>query len=190
VARLNRDKVIAEALDLLDEVGIDALSTRRLAQRLGVEQPALYWHFRNKAALLAAMADTAMTPHGQQLLPEPGDGWSAWFAVNMRSFRDTLLRHRDGARLHAGSRPRSDDHDRLAHKVAFLTAAGLPEADARMGLFVAGRFTVGCVLEQQAEAALDTSMLMPIDHAAGFETGLSLIIAGLGERCVASPRAG
>lgn len=45
---MNRETVITEALDLLDEVGLDGVSTRRLAKRLGVEQPSLYWYFRTK----------------------------------------------------------------------------------------------------------------------------------------------
>ena len=58
--KLQRDAVIRTALDLLDEVGIDGLSTRRLAERLGVQSPALYWHFKNKRALLDAMAKAMM----------------------------------------------------------------------------------------------------------------------------------
>jgi TetR/AcrR family tetracycline transcriptional repressor len=44
-------------LDVLDEVGIDGLTVRLLAGRLGVKSPALYWHLRNKQELLDAMAD-------------------------------------------------------------------------------------------------------------------------------------
>lgn len=75
MAKLDRDTVIAQALDLLDEVGLDAVSTRRLAKRLGVEQPSLYWHFRSKAALLSAMAEAAMAPHATAPLPTPSDHW-------------------------------------------------------------------------------------------------------------------
>ena len=62
---MNRETVVGEALDLLDEVGLDAVSTRRLAKRLGVEQPSLYYHFRNKKELLGAMAEAAMRPHAR-----------------------------------------------------------------------------------------------------------------------------
>jgi TetR/AcrR family tetracycline transcriptional repressor len=187
MAKLNRETVIAEALNLLDEVGIDALSTRRLAQRLCVEQPALYWHFRNKAELLAAMADAAMAPHATAPLPMPSDDWRTWFADNMRSFRRTLLMRRDGARLHAGTHPRGADADRIAHKIAFLVASGLRKQDAMMAMLAAGRFTVGSVLEEQADASLNVGMdrtinVEPIDHATAFEAGLALILDGLVER--------
>ena len=51
--KMNRESVVGAALDLLDEVGLDAVSTRRLAKRLGVEQRSLYYHFRNKKELSA-----------------------------------------------------------------------------------------------------------------------------------------
>ena len=65
MTKVNGEIVVAEALGLLDEVGLDAVSTRRLAKRLGVEQPSLYWYFRTKKDLLAAMAEAAMAPHAR-----------------------------------------------------------------------------------------------------------------------------
>jgi TetR/AcrR family tetracycline transcriptional repressor len=182
--KLVRARVVQEALDLLDEAGLNCVSTRRLAQRLGVEQPALYWHFRNKAELLAAMAEAAMAPHGDFPLPGEGDDWRAWFADNMRSFRRTLLLYRDGARLHAGSRPGKRGAGTIAHKIAFLLGAGVEERDAHMGLYAAGRFTVGSVLEEQADAGAtdsgeDASALPEIDHEEAFEAGLALLISGM-----------
>ncbi len=50
MTKLQPNTVIRAALDLLNEVGVDGLTTRKLAERLGVQQPALYWHFRNKGA--------------------------------------------------------------------------------------------------------------------------------------------
>lgn len=186
MARQNRETVATAALELLDEVGIEGVSTRRLAQRLGLEQPAIYWHFRNKAELLSAMAEAAMEPHAKARLPTPSEDWRAWFAENMRSFRRTLLRHRDGARLHAGTRPRQADLGRIAHKLDFLIASGIPEEHAKMAMLAAGYFTVGCVLEEQANSHADsdadkTAGLPVLDHEAAFEAGLALIIAGLAQ---------
>ena len=66
-ARLTRETVLRGALALLDDIGIDALSTRRLAQHLGVQSPTLYWHFKNKAELLKAMAETIMLDHREEV---------------------------------------------------------------------------------------------------------------------------
>ncbi len=46
MSRLDKSKVINSALELLNEVGIEGLTTRKLAQKLGVEQPTLYWHVK------------------------------------------------------------------------------------------------------------------------------------------------
>ncbi|MEU6406582.1 TetR/AcrR family transcriptional regulator C-terminal domain-containing protein [Streptomyces sp. NPDC046985] len=183
---MNRQTVVAEALDLLDEVGLETVSTRRLAKRLGVEQPSLYYHFRTKKDLLAAMAEAAMTPHAAAPLPSPGDDWRAWFLENSRSFRRTLLLRRDGARLHAGSVP-TGDLDRVRRKVTFLVASGVPERDAHMAMLAASRFTVGCVLEEQADALAWDEEDLPadvpvIDHESAFEAGLTLILNGLEQR--------
>lgn len=180
MTKVNRQQVVREALALLDQVGFDGVSTRRLAQRLGVEQPTLYWHFKRKEDLLAAMAEAALAPHGEAALPEAGDDWRAWFVENYRSFRRTLLRHRDGARLHAGSFPGAEDLERLTHKFDFLAASGLPVQDARMAMLAASRFTVGSVLEEQADGGDEPPAGVPrLDHTEAFEAGLRLLVAGL-----------
>ncbi|EHQ5581140.1 tetracycline resistance transcriptional repressor TetR(D), partial [Escherichia coli] len=63
MARLNRESVIDAALELLNETGIDGLTTRKLAQKLGIEQPTLYWHVKNKRALLDALAVEILARH-------------------------------------------------------------------------------------------------------------------------------
>ncbi|WP_406291252.1 TetR/AcrR family transcriptional regulator C-terminal domain-containing protein [Streptomyces sp. NBC_00209] len=189
---MNRETAVAEALDLLDEVGLENVSTRRLAKRLGVEQPSLYYHFKTKKDLLAAMAEAAMAPHAHAALPEPGDDWRSWFLDNSRSFRHTLLLRRDGARLHAGSTP-TGDLDRIRRKMTFLIASGVPERQAQMAMLAAGRFTVGCVLEEQADANAPNPENLPedvpaLDDEAAFEAGLALILGGL-EQHTAAPDA-
>ncbi|MFF0227131.1 TetR/AcrR family transcriptional regulator C-terminal domain-containing protein [Streptomyces sp. NPDC004629] len=183
MTKLNRQTVVTEALDLLDEVGLETVSTRRLAKRLGVEQPSLYYHFRTKKDLLAAMAEAAMAPHATAPLPSPEDDWREWFLENSRSFRRTLLQRRDGARLHAGSIP-TGDLDRIRRKMAFLVTSGVPEKDAQMAMLAASRFTVGCVLEEQADTDSPGGEDLPddvpaLDHEAAFEAGLALILGGL-----------
>ncbi|MGW6603211.1 TetR/AcrR family transcriptional regulator C-terminal domain-containing protein [Streptomyces sp. NPDC055036] len=187
---MNRETVVTEALNLLDDVGLETVSTRRLAKRLGVEQPSLYYHFKTKKGLLAAMAEAAMAPHAHAPLPAPEDDWRTWFLDNSRSFRRTLLMRRDGARLHAGSIP-TGDLDRIRRKMAFLVTSGVPERQAQMAMLAASRFTIGCVLEEQADAETPDAGDLPddvpaLDHEAAFEAGLALILGGL-EQHTAAP---
>jgi AcrR family transcriptional regulator len=54
---LQRDAIVAAARELIATEGLEALSLRRLAARLGVTAPALYAHVRDKADLLRALAE-------------------------------------------------------------------------------------------------------------------------------------
>jgi TetR/AcrR family tetracycline transcriptional repressor len=50
-AGLTREQIVEQAITLMDAQGTSALSLRRLARELGVEAPALYWHFADKGEL-------------------------------------------------------------------------------------------------------------------------------------------
>ncbi|HZW41550.1 MAG TPA: TetR family transcriptional regulator, partial [Agromyces sp.] len=51
-ATLSRARVLETAVELADTAGIDALTIRRLAERLGVEPMSIYYHVPNKEAIL------------------------------------------------------------------------------------------------------------------------------------------
>jgi TetR/AcrR family tetracycline transcriptional repressor len=56
-SKLDRGAVIDVAMGLADTEGLEAISFRRLAEQFQVTPMALYWHFEDKEALLAALAD-------------------------------------------------------------------------------------------------------------------------------------
>jgi AcrR family transcriptional regulator len=62
---LSRPRILAAALSLLDTVGLDAFTMRRLAAELGIGTMTLYGYFRTKDELLDAVVD-----HGAQQLFE------------------------------------------------------------------------------------------------------------------------
>jgi TetR/AcrR family tetracycline transcriptional repressor len=55
--RLSRDTIAAGALELADREGIDAVTIRRLATDNSVTPMALYWHFKDKDAVLDGIAE-------------------------------------------------------------------------------------------------------------------------------------
>jgi AcrR family transcriptional regulator len=57
--RLSRELILRVALESVEEDGLDALSMRRLAQRLDVWPMSIYRYFRDKDELLDALADSA-----------------------------------------------------------------------------------------------------------------------------------
>lgn len=195
-AGLDRDTVVRAALDLLDEVGLDALSTRRLAERLGVRSPALYWHVRDKAELMDLMARELLGPAGPARTT--GD-WAADLADVARHRRRRLLSRRDGARLVAGTRPGPDVARQAEDGIADLVAAGLDPASALHTLVAVAHFVTGFVLEEQAaaqrkpadagpvgedlpllRAALETGGAPEGDRS--FEHGLTALVDGLVRR--------
>ncbi|MFT4075178.1 MAG: TetR/AcrR family transcriptional regulator C-terminal domain-containing protein [Asticcacaulis sp.] len=149
--KLDKSTIIDAALDLLNEVGIDALSTRALAQKLGVQQPALYWHFKNKRALLDAL-NAAIQARYDTYEPAPDETWQSFFRRNMITFRKALLSVRDGARLHAGTEAEPDHVEQIERLMVFMTRQGIEPADAMSLSIATSRYVVGCVLEEQSEA--------------------------------------
>ena len=189
--KIDKDQIVATALALLNESGLDALTTRALATRLGVKQPALYWHFKDRRALLDAMNE-AIEAALRDRLPAANQLWQDYAFAEGCAFRAALMAHRDGARLHAGSRP---SRPQLEHSMTVLTQAGMPVPLAIQLLVSIGRFVVGWVLEEQAEHAQQVGHPEPfelpdglagqavqaffdIGDDAAFETGLRMIIAG------------
>ena len=164
--KVDRRRILDTALELLNEVGVDALSTRAIADRLGVRQPALYWHFESKRALLDAMnGEILARAHGARV-PREGETWQAFLRRNARSFRAALLSYRDGARVHAGTEAEPDDLEPVEAQAMVLVRAGFTPAEA-MQLFVAvSRYVVGCVLEEQASPAAGSAEQARLDEAA------------------------
>eukprot|EP01132_Coremiostelium_polycephalum_P008682 gene8682-10680_t len=161
--KLQREAVIRAALDLLGETGVDGLTTRRIAAALGVQQPALYWHFKDKAALLDALAEAILMENHSRSLPLPDEDWRHFLIENARSFRRALLAYRDGARVHAGSRPSPALYPAAEAQLGFMVTAGFDSVAAGYILQAAGHYVVGSVLEQQAAMAANG---LP-DHGTG-----------------------
>jgi AcrR family transcriptional regulator len=60
-------EIVAAARGLLECEGADALTMRALADRLGMRAPSLYKHFRDKAAVEAALVEDALAEMGAAL---------------------------------------------------------------------------------------------------------------------------
>jgi TetR/AcrR family transcriptional regulator, acrAB operon repressor len=58
-AEVTRDSILTAALDLFSEKGYSRTTCSDIAKRIGMTRGAVYWHFENKEALLAALIDYA-----------------------------------------------------------------------------------------------------------------------------------
>jgi TetR/AcrR family tetracycline transcriptional repressor len=98
---LDRQRIVDEAVALLDAEGLDGVTTRKLAARLGVQSPTLYWHVPNKAALVTAIADAILDQQfGDISPPGPDQHWQDWLSGLAERLRRALPAHPDGARGH------------------------------------------------------------------------------------------
>ncbi|MFC8191461.1 TetR/AcrR family transcriptional regulator [Cellulomonas sp. NPDC057328] len=89
-APLSRERVLRTAVELADEQGLDAVSMRRLAERLGVVPMALYKHVANKDQLLDGMVDLVVAG----IAPPPADaGWKDALRARVLAAREAMLRH-------------------------------------------------------------------------------------------------
>ena len=149
---LTKTAIVQAALDLLDEAGMDGLTVRALASRLGVQAPALYWHVRSKQALLDEMATQIWRQVGDVMAGLPGDlPWREVMATYAGTVRKELLGHRDGAKAFSGTTLTDPDVVRRQEAVfANLTGQGFTLQDAARGLLLLHHFTIGFCVEEQA----------------------------------------
>ena len=88
---LSREKIIREALALLEEHGPGALTMRRLADRLDVAPNALYTHVHGKADLTDGLVDQVYAD--LDLDPDPTGDWTEQLTTLSQSIRAHLLAH-------------------------------------------------------------------------------------------------
>jgi TetR/AcrR family tetracycline transcriptional repressor len=154
--QLSREQVLAAALGLLDEAGLEQLTMRRLAAALGVQNGATYWHFRSKQALLEAMADTLLAGLTAGLDTE--SPWTERITELARRLRRSLLSRRDGARLFSAAffpLPNALAYGEAV--IAALGESGLSSRDAAWTADTLTYYVVGHTIEEQLAVALPGS---------------------------------
>jgi TetR/AcrR family tetracycline transcriptional repressor len=203
VKGLSRELLIETGLRLLDEVGLDGLSVRRLAAELGVQSPALYWHVKTKQELLEGMASAIIMAAGMGP-PRDDEAWPEWLRRRARAYRKSLLSHRDGARLITSARRAPEALVGFEQELAAMVRLGFTPALALHTIMVIADYTNGFVLQEQApdsrpserELAL-LAQLPTLTEAfrsggyrhpeAAFEHGLAVLVAGTEAILTATP---
>ena len=206
---LERSAMIAAGLKLLDEVGLEGLTLRRLASELGVQAPAIYWHFKSKQDLLDHMASTVLMAGVREIPFNPRMRWDRWAMEYGRGLRRILLLHRDGARMISGTRLADNSlYEPMEDSLRILSDAGFSSYLSIVFLSTLYSYAVGFVIEEQAvcprpnkfvdfydpekRAARMDGERFPQAQKAGkylftkfdrrFEDGLNLIVAGIAAR--------
>jgi AcrR family transcriptional regulator len=87
---LTKEAVLRAAVELADKVGVDSLTMRKLAEKLGVEAMSLYHHVANKEAILDGMIDLVFS---EIELPSLRANWKSAMRRRAISAREVLTRH-------------------------------------------------------------------------------------------------
>jgi TetR/AcrR family tetracycline transcriptional repressor len=204
---ITQGEVVRTAMRLLDDVGLEGLTLRRLGCKLGVSAPTLYWHVRDKRALLDLVAEAIIAEHRSPVRPAHGQPWWEWLTDGAWAQYRALVGHRDAALVVAGNRPTEGSLPVIEQTIGSLVEVGFPPREALESVLIVGRFVLGSALEHQAEAArgaatetdpaLDIRLRdaddlpnleaaartgLPPDPDSTFRRGLALIVTGLRAR--------
>ncbi|HEV8088162.1 MAG TPA: TetR/AcrR family transcriptional regulator C-terminal domain-containing protein [Actinomycetota bacterium] len=125
---LNRDRVLAAAVELADREGVDGLSMRRLSAELGVVPMAIYKHVANKDELLDGMIDLVVAEIDP---PRTDTDWKTAVRERILSARRMLLRHPWASRvMESRTRP---------------TMTVMAYMDSMIAMFIAGGFSIDLI---------------------------------------------
>ena len=147
--------MVRAALGVLDEVGLEGLTMRRLAERLGLRSSSLYWHVRDKDELLSLIADAICAEIEP---PGPDAPWTAQLEAMGWEYRRVLLAHRDAALVLANTLPVGPNRLRLAERMlTVLVQAGFaPGVAANAGLLLLD-FATNAVIEEGRSQAMSAA---------------------------------
>ena len=183
---LTQERIAKTSLELIDQIGLEEFSTRRLGAALGCEAMAIYNHFPSKDALLDAVVDRLFK---DVKVPPRGDGWQERVRGFAHSYRSLAHAHPKAFPLLATRRFRTRARGLIDQIIGALLEEGFaPQAAAELFRLVAS-YCNGSILDElsgafQAASDEHTSIkrvqgfLAPENYDALYDRGLTLLLAG------------
>ncbi|SDU73441.1 TetR/AcrR family transcriptional regulator C-terminal domain-containing protein [Jiangella alkaliphila] len=145
--RWTQDDVVAAAFTTLEADGLEKLSLRGVARTLGAHLNSVSWYVKTKQSLIDTMADAIVGAVRTDDLP--ADPVERVRTLAGR-YRASMLAHRDGGRLVAGTHTGTGKTLHVADTiVGSLLEAGYAEADAARLCWAVVYFTIGLTQEEQ-----------------------------------------
>lgn len=143
---LDQASIVTAAIALADEEGADALTMRRLADRLGYKVMALYNHVANKDELLTLMLDTVAAEVGE---PSPDAAPIDAVRSIAISTRATFVRHPWAPAFWQRYFPGPARNDNMESLLRRLAASGLSHDLAHHGFHAVNNHVLGYTLQEQ-----------------------------------------
>lgn len=145
-AVLSREQVLAAALRIVDEDGLERLTMRRLGADLGCDPMAIYHHVPDKSALMDGLVEMILAA---VRLPAPTGRWDDDLRAIAHAVRATFLAHPRAIGF-LGTRPPATEaaFDVFEAVARTLLGAGFTAEQAADGVDCAARVIVGHTLTE------------------------------------------
>lgn len=197
---LSLERIVATAVDLLDTHGVDGLTMRRLADRLGSGVMSLYWHVDNKERVFDLTLDAVLAFREPARTSEAQD-WRADVVHMLEDWRASMLRHPWSASLLPRRTLGPNMLNRLELLSRTLSKAGVADANMNVAIWSLWNYVMGATITRAsfdrsdddlaaAQQALtrfsahyptieSTRLLLDSDWDGVFRKGLDLLLDGL-----------
>lgn len=206
---LSAERIVSEALALVDAGGLEGFSFRILAKRLGCEAMSLYYYYPSKAHLFDAMLELCIS---EMRIPDVTLPWRERMTLVAREFRQSALRHPGFFPFFAVHRLNTRAGLQLLETIFQIFASTGLDAEKRTRSFRSlGYYLMGAGIDEANGYAKGPSAAEPVPddviardfpavatagpyftrthHEATFELGLKSILDGI-EALVAQSRTG
>ncbi|KGM33585.1 TetR family transcriptional regulator [Inquilinus limosus MP06] len=175
---LSLERIVTAAVELLDAQGVEGLTMRRLADRLGSGVMSLYWHVDNKEDVFDLALDSVLEYRGLPQDGEPRD-WREDVHHMLEDWRASMLRHPWSASLLPSRALGPNILGRLELLSSALSRAEVAEADMNVAIWSLWNYVMGATITR-------TSFDLSDDERAAARQRLS----GFGERYPTIDRSG
>lgn len=142
---LSRERIVATAAELLDAHGVDGLTMRRLADRLGSGVMSLYWHVDNKEDVFDLALDAVLEYRGSPQTVQSQD-WRGEVVHMLEDWRASMLRHPWSASLLPRRALGPNILSRLELLSKTLSRAGVADADLNVAIWSLWNYVMGATI--------------------------------------------
>ncbi|MGP0579222.1 TetR/AcrR family transcriptional regulator [Paenibacillus peoriae] len=128
--QISEDKILEASWELLGEEGIEKFSMRRLADRLGIQAPSLYWYFKSKQNLYQRLANQVSKMILEEFHSE-GD-WKEQLTGLAVTMRSVLYRYPCSTQLMMMTLPHEPDIIRFTNRMLLCVESTPLEQEQKM----------------------------------------------------------
>ncbi|CAN7733076.1 TetR/AcrR family transcriptional regulator [Mesorhizobium sp. LjNodule214] len=198
---LSKERIVATAVELLDAGGRDALTMRRLADRLGSGAMSLYWHVDNKEEVFDLALDSVLEYRGPAQMVESQD-WRGEVVHVLEDWRASMLRHPWSASLLPRRALGPNILGRLELLSKTLSRAGVADTDLNVAIWSLWNYVMGATITRTSVDLSDddraaaqqrlaseryptierSRLLLDNDWDGAFRKGLDFLLDGLAPR--------